>query len=220
MDQDQGKTENINSPDVTQQDSEAIRKLKHDISVNIKKAFLNPPDLKSFEKCFPENRLISKENLEQIAASLYVHSFKADENHLQLLREVKLDALNLEDKILFHQLMYSVYEKNQEYTLALYESEKALESAKSLKDTNLIFHSMTAKGSMLIRLESPDIESYHRKIIEFAEKNKLDDQLSWAYHNWGSPQFNSEVQHLAPAESGGYPKFYETILQAPVVGRT
>ncbi len=34
------------------------------------------------------------------------------------------------------------------------------------------------------------------------------------------PQFNSEVQHLAPAESGGYPKFYETILQAPVVGRT
>ncbi len=34
------------------------------------------------------------------------------------------------------------------------------------------------------------------------------------------PQFNSEVQHLAPAESGGYPKFYETILQAPVVCRT
>jgi len=35
-----------------------------------------------------------------------------------------------------------------------------------------------------------------------------------------SPQFNNEVQHLGPAESGGYPKFYETILQAPVVGRT
>ena len=34
------------------------------------------------------------------------------------------------------------------------------------------------------------------------------------------PQFNNEVQHLGPAESGGYPKFYETILQAPVVGRT
>ena len=48
--------------------------------------------------------------------------------------------------------------------------------------------------------------------------------MLWALRNHKSkkwvPQFNNEVQHLGPAESGGYPKFYETILQAPVVGRT
>ena len=34
------------------------------------------------------------------------------------------------------------------------------------------------------------------------------------------PQFNNEVQHLGPAEPGGYPKFHETILQASIVSRT
>jgi len=35
-----------------------------------------------------------------------------------------------------------------------------------------------------------------------------------------TPQFNNEVQHLGPAESGGYPKSYEINLQASVVSRT
>jgi hypothetical protein len=35
-----------------------------------------------------------------------------------------------------------------------------------------------------------------------------------------NPQFNNEVQHLGPAEPGGYPKFHETILQASVVSRS
>jgi hypothetical protein len=34
------------------------------------------------------------------------------------------------------------------------------------------------------------------------------------------PQFNVEVQHLGPAETGGYPGCYEYILQASVFGRT
>ena len=34
------------------------------------------------------------------------------------------------------------------------------------------------------------------------------------------PQFNNEVQHLGPAETGGYPECYGYILQASVTGRT
>jgi hypothetical protein len=46
------------------------------------------------------------------------------------------------------------------------------------------------------------------------------DRQGRIYDKKRGPQFNVEVQHLGPAETGGYPGCYEYILQASVFGRT
>lgn len=54
-------------------------------------------------------------------------------------------------------------------------------------------------------------------VLKILREVKIKEILGLHFVN---PQFNNEVQHLGPSESGGYPKFNETILQAPVVSRT
>ncbi len=86
----------------------------------------------------------------------------------------------------FKSLMFCVYERRGEYSLALEQAEIALSAAKSQNRPSQMLPTMVAIGSVRLRLDDGDVEEYHREILKFAEENGLEERLAGAFHNWGS----------------------------------
>jgi tetratricopeptide (TPR) repeat protein len=170
--------------------------IKANIIKGIMSVFNRAPEVNKFSDLFKTKEKAIK-NFPKIFQTLYFNKFQTDDEHIKLLKIINYKKLKDKEQLDFFFLMFNVYEKKREYTLAMPFVEQGIELSTKLKqyDTKLSF--MIGKGLLLIKLDHPEVVKHHQEIIKFAKDKKIEKGLHWAYQNWGT--YNLDKNNISEA---------------------